>query len=85
MSEMPTDEEMREFQQELWDLFTKRIGPEADGHLLMVAGTMIESAVELYTCVLSDEDITRLFKEIIDTIPECREKMAARLGTLTIH
>ena len=85
MSVQPTDEEMREFQQELWDLFTQRIGPDADGHLLMVAGTMIESAIELYTCILSDEDITRLFHEIITTIPDCREKMAARLGTLTIH
>lgn len=85
MSSMPTEEEMEEFQQELWDLFTQRIGPESDGHLLMVAGTMIEAAIELYTLVLTDEEVTRLFKELVETVPECREKMAKRLGTLTIH
>jgi len=85
MSTEPTKEEMEEFQQELWDLFTQRIGPDTDGHLLMVAGIMIESAIELYTCVLTDEEITRLMHTIIETIPECREKMAKRLGTLTLH
>jgi hypothetical protein len=51
----------------------------------MVAGTMIEAAIELYTLVLTDEEVTRLFKELVETVPECREKMAKRLGTLTIH
>ena len=77
--------DMALLQQELWDIVSTRIGPEGDQQLLMVSGTLVATAIELYTIMLDDQEISKLLETVRATIPECREKMARKIGTLTLH
>ena len=81
MEEKNIEMQMEEMQRKIYALVST--GPQED--LLMSSAVLMKTAIELYTIILSDEDIeSMLANEIIDSIPEIRKKMQSSLP-FTLH
>ena len=77
------DDNALQFQSDLWNLITPHT--EEQGSVMMSAAIMLKTAIQLYTCVMNDEDIERLLQEnVCESIPQMRSSMQDQL-TRVIH
>ena len=75
--------EMYELQRKLWELLTPYT--ESNEGVMMSTAVLMKTAIQMYTVVMSDEDIERLLANYISaSIPEIREQFQKQL-TSTIH
>ena len=75
--------EMYELQRKLWELLTPYT--ESNEDVMMSTAVLMKTAIQMYTVVMSDEDIERLLANYISaSIPEIREQFQKHL-TSTIH
>ena len=51
------EEKVSEFQKDLYDLSSKYILPDRPDSLFMVCGVLLKTCIEMYSSVLSDEEI----------------------------
>ena len=80
------DEELQEISRKLWDVVHEHVGPTDSTDLLATSGMMMKTALELYTVVLSDEEIENLLDHVVrNAIPHNRARMAEKLGERTLH
>jgi len=79
------DEDFQKIQNELWDVVNQHVGPEDQEIILAMSGSMIAIAIELYTVVLTDEDIESLLEAVAKDIPLIRKKMANQIGKRILH
>jgi len=79
------DEDFQKIQNELWDVVNQHIGPEDQEVILALSGSMMAIAIELYTVVLSDEDIEDLLEVFVKDIPIIRELMTKKMGKRVLH
>jgi hypothetical protein len=80
------DKELQEISQKLWDIVNDHVGPQDPSQLLATSGMMMKVAMELYTVILSDEEIENLLDHIVKTaLPENRAKMSQKIGERTLH
>lgn len=78
-------EDFQKIQNQLWDVVNQYVGPEDKETVFALSGTMMAIAMELYTVLLSDEDIEGVLEHVANDIPRLREKMVKRLGKRTLH
>ena len=78
-------EKMRQVQKELWDVVNNHIGPEDRSNLLMLSGSMIKIAIELYTVILEDDDIEGVLEVVANDLPQIRAKMSEKIGERVLH
>ena len=70
--------EMYEFQQKLWELLTPYT--ESNDDVMMSTAVLMKTAIQMYTVVMTDEDIERLISNhITDSIPEIRAQFQKQL------
>ena len=75
--------EMYELQRKLWELLTPYT--ESNEDVMMSTAVLMKTAIQMYTVVMSDEDIERLLAHYIrDSIPEIRAQFQKQL-TSTVH
>ena len=75
--------EMYELQHKLWELLTPYTETHED--VMMSTAVLMKTAIQMYTVVLTDEDIERLLAHYIrDSIPEIRAQFQKQL-TSTVH
>ena len=75
--------EMYELQRKLWELLTPYT--ESNEDVMMSTAVLMKTAIQMYTVVLTDEDIERLLAHYIrDSIPEIRAQFQKQL-TSTVH
>jgi len=79
------DEDLQKIQNELWAIVNQHVGPEDQGVILAMSGSMIAIAIELYTVVLTDEDIESLLEVVVKDIPRIRNIMTKKIGKRTLH
>ncbi|SVA19731.1 uncharacterized protein METZ01_LOCUS72585 [marine metagenome] len=80
------DEELQIISQQLWDIVNEHVGPTDKTQLLATSGMMLKTALELYTVVLSDEEIENLLDHVVrNAIPKNRAKMSEKLGERVLH
>ena len=79
------EEDLKVFQQELYDFVSKHIRADDKTSLYMVCGTMLKTCIELYASVLSDEQISSLLRNAEQSIPVLKERMDKYLKDLTFH
>jgi len=79
------DEDFQKIQNGLWDVVNQHIGPEDQEVILALSGSMMAIAIELYTVVLSDEDIEDLLEVVVKDIPIIRELMTKKMGKRVLH
>ena len=80
------DEELQIISQQLWDIVNEHVGPTDSTQLLATSGMMLKTALELYTVILSDEEIENLLDHVVrNAIPQNRAKMSEKLGERTLH
>jgi len=79
------DEDFQKIQNGLWDVVNQHIGPEDQEVILALSGSMMAIAIELYTVVLSDEDIEDLLEVFVKDIPIIRELMTKKMGKRVLH
>jgi|MDSV01.1.fsa_nt_gb hypothetical protein len=72
-------------QHDLWDVVNKHLGPEDRSKLLALSGSMMKTAVELYTVILDDNDIEGVLEVVAEDIPKIREKMQEKIGERVLH
>jgi len=77
--------ELMAINQKLWDVVNEHVGPTDSTQLLATGGMMLKVALELYTVVLSDDDIGKLLETVKAAIPQNRAKMKSMLGERTLH
>ena len=83
---MSVDEEkLTEFQKELYELSTKYILPNKPDSLFMVCGVLLKTCVEMYSSVLSDEEISKILRSAEQSIPMLKEKLKRAFKNLTFH
>ena len=80
------DEELQEISRKLWDVVHEHVGPTDSTDLLATSGMMMKTALELYTVILSDDEIENLLDHVVrNAIPQNRAKMTEKLGERTLH
>ena len=79
------DEDFAKIQNELWDVVNKHVEPEDHEVILALSGSMMAIAIELYTVVLTDEDIESLLEAVAKDIPLIRKKMGNQIGKRILH
>ena len=79
------DDDIQKIQKELWDIVNQHVGPEDQKVIFEVSGSMIAIAIELYTVVLTDEDIESLLEVVVKDIPRIRKKMGEQIGKRILH
>ena len=79
------DEDFQKIQNELWDVVNQHVGPEDQEVILALSGSMMAIAIELYTVVLTDEDIESLLEVVVKDIPRIRKKMGEQIGKRILH
>ena len=82
---MASEKEMIEIQQKVWKIVNEHIGPKDSNDLLMTGGVLLKVAMELYSVVLSNEDIEGLLETVKRHLPESRTQMQNKLGQRTLH
>ena len=80
------DEELQEISRKLWDIVNEHVGPTDKTELLATSGMMLKTALELYTVVLSDEEIEHLLDHVVkNALPQNRAKMSEKMGGRVLH
>ena len=80
------DEELQEISQKLWDVVNEHVGPDDKTQLLATSGMMLKTALELYTVILSDDEIENLLDHVVrNAIPQNRAKMTEKMGERVLH
>ena len=80
------DEELQEISRKLWDIVNEHVGPTDKTELLATSGMMLKTAVELYTVILSDDEIENLLDHVVrNAIPQNRAKMTEKMGERVLH
>ena len=83
---MVDDKELQVISQKLWDIVNEHVGPADKTELLATSGMMMKTALELYSVVLSDEEIENLLDHIVkSSLPKTRETMTEKLGERPLH
>jgi len=77
--------QLKEMQNDLWQLANKYIGGEDRSAVLALCGNMMSVCTQLYTVVLRDEDIESLLDTVAKDIPLLRAKMETELSERTLH
>ena len=85
---MTQEEKIENLQTEVWKtvdgLFNNDELPQIND-VYAASAVMLQTAIELYTVVLPDEDIARIMELTLETLPDLRERMRKRLGTRVLH
>ena len=81
---MVKEEDLRKFQEELWNLTSKYIKPDDTGGVFMCGGAMLHAALQLYTVGLDNESIIKIIKTALETLQPLREDMKNKLKR-TLH
>ena len=80
------DEELQEISRKLWDIVNEHVGPTDKTELLATSGMMLKTALELYTVILSDDEIENLLDHgVRNAIPQNRAKMTEKMGERVLH
>ena len=79
------DEDFQKIQKELWAIVNQHVGPEDQEVIFAMSGSMMAIAIELYTVVLTDEDIESLLEAVAKDIPLIRKKMGNQIGKRILH
>ena len=80
------DEELQEISRKLWDVVHEHVGPTDSTDLLATSGMMMKTALEVYTVVLSDEEIEHLLDHVVkNALPQNRAKMSEKMGGRVLH
>ena len=80
------DEELQEISRKLWDIVNEHVGPTDKTELLATSGMMLKTALELYTVILSDDEIENLLDHVVrNAIPQNRAKMTEKMGGRVLH
>lgn len=84
---LPTDEEkLLVLQNDLWKLVNTHIGGQGQSsEVLSTSGMMLKVALQLYTILMSDNEIEKTLDHIKLTIPDLRDKMENLLGERVLH
>jgi hypothetical protein len=77
--------QMIEFQNELWNLTQKYVGPTDETSVFATSGIMLKVAMQLYSVVLTDEAIMDLLDHVKTNIPETSNSMKELMGKRTLH
>ena len=80
------DEALQEISRKLWDIVNEHVGPTDKTELLATSGMMLKTALELYTVILSDDEIENLLDHVVrNAIPQNRAKMTEKMGERVLH
>ena len=79
------EEKVSAFQKELYELSAKYILPNRPDSLYMVCGVLLKTCVEMYSSVLSDEEISKILRSAEQSIPMLKEKLKRAFKNLTFH
>ena len=79
------EKEVSAFQKDLYDLSSKYILPDRPDSLFMVCGVLLKTCVEMYSSVLSDEEIAKILRSAEQSIPMLKEKLKRAFKNLTLH
>lgn len=83
---MTDDEKMIEINRAIWGTVDHMFKGETDeSQLYATCAVLLQTAIELYTICLTDENIERILNETKDNLPELRERMKQRLGDRILH
>jgi hypothetical protein len=82
---MASVKEMKVIQKKLWDIANEHVGPTDKEDILATGGCMIKVALELYSVILTDEDIMGMLDFIKGNLPTHREQMRDKMGERTVH
>ena len=78
-----SDRQMFDFSTKLWKMVTPYTENKED--VMMASAVLLNTAVQMYTVVMSDEDIAGLLShEVCESIPELRSTLQKQL-TRTVH
>jgi len=81
---MVEEETLRKFQQELWESVEKYIDPEDKESVFMCGGAMLHAALQIYTVVLDNENISLIIQEALRTLQPLREDLEKKIKR-TLH
>ena len=74
-----TEVEMYEFNKKVWELIEPHSSTQHD--VLMASAVLLKTAIQLYTVVLKDEDISAMLShEACESIPVLRKKLQRMLN-----
>ena len=77
------DTEMFEFNSDLWKMVTPFTENRED--VMMASAVLLKTAIQMYTVVMSDEDIAALLShEVCESIPDLRDNLQEQLKR-TVH
>ena len=79
------EEKVSEFQKDLYDLSSKYILPDRPDSLFMVCGILLKTCIEMYSSVLSDEEISKILRMAEQSIPMLKEKLERAFKNLIRH
>ena len=79
------EEKVSAFQKELYELSAKYILPNRPDSLFMVWGVLLKTCIEMYSSVLSDEEILKILRSAEQSIPMLKEKLKRAFKNLTFH
>lgn len=80
------DIKIDDVQKQIWNLIDRQFAEETSQEQLYVTGAvLLQTAIELYSVILEDDDIQRLFDSATKSIPDLRQRMQDRLGPRVIH
>ena len=83
---MIEDEKMIEINRAIWGTVDHMFkGETNESQLYATCAVLLQTAIELYTISLTDENIERILNESKDKLPELRERMQKRLGERVFH
>lgn len=74
-----------EFQDELWNLTQKYVGTTDEDSVLATSAMLLKVTMQLYSVVLSDEEIIYLLDHVKNNIPETSKSMKELMGKRTLH
>ena len=79
------EEKVCAVQKELYELSAKYILHDRPDSLFMVCGVRLKTCVEMYSTVLSDEEISKILRSAEQSIPMLKEKLKRAFKNLTFH
>ena len=79
------EEKVSAFQKDLYDLSSKYILPDRPDSLFMVCGVLLKTCIEMYSSVLSDEEISKILHSAEQSIPMLKEKLERAFKNLIRH
>ena len=79
------EEDFLKIQNELWNVVNQYVGPEDTEVIFALSGSMMGIAIELYSILLTDEDIEDILEDVVKDIPKIRKKMIKSLGKKVVH